>query len=236
MKEKQIKINNRDNVSIAAHEIRNSLSANKWVFDILLKNELGPLTPDQKVFLEKSNSNNERMIELITELVESAKNPEKEIENLKLKPCDIVEIVKDVLLSFEKHAKDKNIQLEFSSPFDATVIAEINLKKIRSAVQEIVHNSVKYTKEGFVRVGVHDLGENISIEVVDSGIGIGEEDQKQIFEKFFRGTNAKEEESTGSGLGLFATKNIAEQHGGNLSFTSELGRGSTFTITIPKKH
>jgi two-component system phosphate regulon sensor histidine kinase PhoR len=226
---------NKDSIAMIAHEIRNALSANKWVFEMVLGGDLGPITDDQKIFLEKSAKNNNRTIELVSALVDAEKHNHIN-ETLEFKPVDIVELTKDILLDFEVHKNRKTLKLEFSSPFDETALAEVNIKKLKSAISELIHNAVKYTPEGFVRVGVHDLGENLSIEIQDSGIGISEENQKHIFEKFFRADNAEEHEEIGSGLGLFAARHVVEMHGGTLTFQSIENSGSKFTITIPKNH
>jgi len=224
----------RDTISIIAHELRTSLLGAKWVLKMLLDGDLGEINDKQKLFLEKTFKNNEKMVDLVTELVEVGHSSES--KPLDFTEMNVVEVGKDVLEDFEADAQNRGISLEYTSPVDGIVLAEVNKNKIHSAIQELLNNALKYTEKGSVQLSVTEDNDNLFIRVTDSGIGISEEDKAKIFEKFFRGSNAEAKEEIGSGLGLFAVEKIAEKHKGSVSFESELGKGSSFTMTLPKKH
>ncbi len=100
-----------------------------------------------------------------------------------------------------------------------------------------MNNAIKYTGEnGAVTVEVKQKKDFVEIEVSDTGIGIASEHLLEIFHEFYRAPNAKSYKVEGTGLGLAIVKEIVEAHGGNLKVKSELGEGSTFTVSLPKKH
>lgn len=225
----------RDTISIIAHELRTSLIANKWVLQMLYDGDLGTITQEQKLFIEKSLKNNEKMVELVSELVEAGHSETS--TGLSFEKINLVEIGLDVVKDFEADAKKKNISLEYGGPTSGIVMAEVNKNKIHSALQELIHNALKYTKSGFVRLTISQVNEtHATLSVEDSGMGIPTNEQSKIFEKFWRGEQAKQQEEIGSGLGLFAVQKIAEKHGGTISFESKEGVGSTFTLKIPLTH
>lgn len=225
----------RDTLSMISHELRTSLTADKWVLQMLFDGDLGPVTEQQKLFLEKALKNNDKMIELITELVEAGHSIGP--SNLSFQNTDIHEIIQEVIKDFEADAKKRNLQIINKTENLPPVFAEVNKNKIHSALQELINNALKYTNKGYVSISVRPLPHGtVIIDVTDTGIGIPEHEQKKIFEKFFRGKEARDRNEIGSGLGLFTVQKIAEKHGGKLTFTSEVGKGSVFSLEIPIKH
>jgi signal transduction histidine kinase len=220
-----------DLISMMAHQLRTSLSASKWVLKMMLDGDLGPITDEQKTFLSKTYESNEKMIHFLSEMIDVSHQEDTDIiytyeEN------DIVDIVDDVLTDFTGEAKQRKIAIHFKKL--GTILIECNADKIKTALQVLIENALKYSKEGgdiFVNIdrGDHD----ITISVKDSGIGIGQEEKENIFNKFFRAKNAKKKENVGSGLGLYAAKRIVEKHKGKIWFESEEDKGSTFFISLP---
>lgn len=225
----------RDTLSMISHELRTSLIADKWVLKMLFDGDLGPINDQQKIFLEKALKNNDKMVELITELVEAGHSQMS--VPLSFEEVSVHEIVEDVIKDFEAEARKRNISLTFVDEGNKTIRGQINKNKIHSALQELINNALKYTERGSVKINLSSsLHGTILIRIEDTGIGIPENEHKKICEKFFRGEGAKKKEEIGSGLGLFAVQKIAEKHGGKLFFTSTLGKGSVFTLEIPIKH
>ena len=101
-------------------------------------------------------------------------------------------------------------------------------------LDNLVSNALKFTREGgTVHVSLSHADGVVRLGVTDTGIGIAPDDQRRLFERFFRATNAVEGEVPGTGLGLYIARAIAEAHGGSITAQSELGRGSTFCIELP---
>jgi len=224
-------------VSIAAHQLRTPLSAIKWTLRMLLDGDLGSITESQKEFIEKTYKSNERMISLINDLLNVTRIEEG---RYLYKPIltNIEPILEFVVRSYKEVAETKNLKLDFRKPIRKVPMIMADVEKIRLAIQNILDNSMRYTRSGgWVTVSLeHDKKEHkIKISVKDSGVGIPKDQQERVFAKFFRGANVMRMETEGSGLGLFITKNIIEAHGGKIWFESETGKGTTFYITLPVK-
>jgi signal transduction histidine kinase len=114
-------------------------------------------------------------------------------------------------------------------------IIRVDRLRFKEILFNILSNAVKYTQEGSVKLEISESEAFWTFSIIDTGIGIKEEDFELIFQDFKRVQSAYVVAIEGTGLGLSLTKRLIEHHGGNISFTSEFGKGSTFTFTIPKQ-
>lgn len=220
-------------VSIAAHQLRTPLSAIKWTLRMLLEGDLGDLNEEQQEYVEKTYKSNERMIRLINDLLNVTRIEEGRYLYERT-PTNIVEMIQSLVDSYKDEVKKRDIVLEVNKPKEDLPKVEVDPEKVRLAAQNLVENAIKYTLEGgTVTVTIRRVKDEVEISIKDTGIGIPEEQQDRVFSKFFRGVNALKEETEGSGLGLFITKNIIEAHGGNVWFESQVGEGTTFYFTVP---
>ncbi len=220
-------------VSLSAHQLRTPLSAIKWTLRMLLDGDLGDITQEQREFLEKTYKSNERMINLINDLLNVARIEEGKYI---FKPAltDIELVVESVVNSYQEEVKKRKINLEYKKPERKLPKVTLDVEKMRLAIQNLMDNAVKYTPQGGkVSISLMVKKKEIEFKIKDTGIGISEEQRKRLFTKFFRGVNAVKMETEGSGLGLFIAKNIIEAHKGNLWVESTEGKGSTFYFTLP---
>lgn len=222
-------------VSLSAHQLRTPLSAIKWTLRMLLDGDLGKVNEEQREFIEKTYQSNERMIVLINDLLNVTR-----IEEGKYlyKPVfsQIENIVQFVINSLKEEIKKKKIQLEFQKPEEKLPKVKMDVEKMRLAISNLINNAITYTLDGGkVTVSLKGGKKEIEFSVRDTGVGIPEEQQKRVFTKFFRATNALRMETDGTGLGLFITKNIIEAHGGKIWFESKENKGTTFYFTLPIK-
>lgn len=217
-------------VSISAHQLRTPLSAIKWAL-ALLKEENLPFE-EKKEIIEKLSESTERMIKLVNDLLNVSRIEEGRFL-YKPKKEDLREIVKTIFNQEKEVAQKKNITFNLFLPKEPC-FSLVDKEKISLAVQNLIENAIHYTPPGGkVEVFLEKKDKKLVFKVKDTGIGIPEEEQKRIFEKFFRGSNALKIETSGSGLGLFITKNIVEAHKGKIWFESKVGKGTTFYFSLP---
>lgn len=218
-----------DFVATAAHQLRTPLAAIKWTFDLLGSNTLNEQQL-QVVERGKTGVNNmERIAEGLLMSVRTAEGMSK----YSFEKTDITAIIKEISALLLPLAEKKHIRLA-SMIAPHLPLLSIDIERIKSALQNLIDNAIKYTPEGgAVTVTAQEGEHGVVITVSDSGIGISPEDQEHLFEKFFRARKATEMFTDGSGLGLAIVKSIVEAHGGSITVTSKEGSGSTFSITLP---
>jgi two-component system phosphate regulon sensor histidine kinase PhoR len=139
------------------------------------------------------------------------------------------------LASVARKAKDKSITVTSDvDPSIGQILA--NEFSINEMITNLLFNAVKYSPEGkTVHLEARSKDDHVQINIADTGIGIPADELENVFEEFFRATNAKQREKDGTGLGLSIVKQIVERHGGRISVQSELGQGTKFTVTLPNK-
>jgi len=224
-------------VSTVSHQLRTPLSAIKWTLDTLLKSsDVGPLTTEQRALLMKAYEYNERIINLIKDML-GIDRIESGALGFSFLEIDIVDLVNNIADEVGNESKRRNVGIVIKKDQNLPKIS-VDPQKMRAVFQNLIENSLKYTKSGgTITVEFHSTdGANMSIVVADNGIGIPKEQQVNIFNRFFRADNAKALDPEGSGLGLFIVKTIIQRHGGDMTFESEEGKGTTFHITLPLKH
>lgn len=220
-------------ISIVAHQLRTPLSAIKWTLKILIDEDVGKITPEQRELLTKGFESNERMIGLVNDVLAVDR-----LESGKLKyefvPVQFEEIVQDMIRNLLPLATQNNIRVEFSSPEHLLPKIKIDPDKMHDVLQNLIDNAIKYTKSGgVVGVGVSMDNQLLHFWVKDNGIGIPDEEKEKIFSRFFRAGNAVHTKTEGSGLGLFIAQSVVKRHGGEIWFESVLGEGTTFHVTLP---
>jgi len=233
-REKKVQSLKTEFVSIAAHQLRTPLSAIKWTLTSLLDGDLGEITKEQKEYLQKANMSNERMINLVDDLLDLSRIEEGRYVQ-KNDFFKFEEVVCEVTDSLNAKAKKKNIKLNFEKPKNLSEVLA-DEEKIRIVVQNLIDNAINYSfEDGEIIISIKEnkVQKEIVFQIENSGIGISKSQQKRIFTKFFRAENAVKAETVGSGLGLFINKNIIESHGGKVWFESEKDKKTIFYFAIP---
>ncbi len=220
-------------VSMAAHQLRTPLSAIKWTLSMFLVGDLGKVKQEQKDYIQKIYQSNEKMLDLISDLLDVARIEEGRYV---YKPAliDLGELIQIVVDSYQEVIKRKKLKLNFDKPKIPLPQVAVDAEKIKLVVQNLVDNAIKYTPSGGeVTVSLRVSLNEVEVLVSDTGVGIPEDQKDRVFTKFFRGSNAKRMEIEGTGLGLFIAKNIIEAHKGKIWFESEEEKGTTFHFTLP---
>jgi len=222
-------------ISIAAHQLRTPLSAIKWTFRLILDGDLGEINSDQKSFIEKGYESNERLIRLVSDLLDVARIEEGRFGYV-FSQGSLSDLVRKAFDSFQELARQKRVNLLLENPAREVPLLKFDSGKIFLVIQNLVENAIHYTREGGkVIIRYAQEGDFARVSVVDTGVGIPKHQMNRLFSKFFRAENVIRMETEGSGLGLFIVRNIVRRHGGDVDVVSEEGKGSTFSFTLPIK-
>ena len=219
-------------ISIAAHQLRTPLSAIKWILSMVLKKEF-KTEVETTEFLQKAAESCQRLILLVNDLLE-VDHIQSGKDRFVFRPVDIAQVI-DVLVSESKEQSHAKGQLLNITCADKSIVLGDEMK-LRALLQNLIENAIKYTPDnGKIQIKT-ELGEKcVHITIADTGIGIPSEQKGRLFTKFFRAQNAIKSSTVGSGLGLFIAKQIIERHGGTITFESEVGKGTTFYIDLPRQ-
>ena len=220
-------------LTITAHQLRTPLSEVKWAFNLLMDQEIGPLTKEQKRIMQGGFESNERMIILINDLLNATRIEEGRFD-YNLAQTSFIEIVNKVLDNFQNLIKIKNINIAVKIPKNIAAMVNVDRDKIKLVIENLLENAINYSPaKSTIDISIDNGKDNIRFTVKDEGIGIPKKDQDRIFGKFFRGANALKTTTEGNGLGLYLAKNIIEGHGGKIWFDSAVDQGSTFFFSLP---
>lgn len=218
-------------LSNVSHELRTPLTSILAFVETL---EDGALEDEQnnRRFVGVIRKNAERMHRLIDDILELSSIEAGKI-HIQPKPVVISNLVEEVFTNLQAKAAEKGIQLKNETPKDAKVFADaVRLEQI---LTNLVDNAVKFNcKGGSVTVAFERKADMDSIRVADSGEGISTEHLQRIFERFYRTDRARSREIGGTGLGLAIVKHLARLHGGEVAVASTFGKGSTFTVELPR--
>ncbi len=221
-----------DFMKLVTHELRSPMVAIRSILQALIDQYAGKLNPQQLGLLHRTDHRAEQMIDMVGDLLRLAKTRSgspKEKEAF-----DFGEVVESVVELFRPQAVQAGVGLEFTREPDPTIIHGDRGDMLYAATN-LVSNAVKYTPPGGrITVRLSQTPQHVVLEVADTGIGIPAEDMPKLFTEFFRASNAKRQHATGTGLGLVLIKRLLNVHGGDISVTSEFGKGSTFTVTVPR--
>ncbi len=238
-KTKKLEGSRQEFVSNVSHELKTPMTSMKVLADALISDPNASLEMYRE-FMIDINNEIEREDKIINDLLSLVKLDRK-TGTLNTKQTDLNELLEQILKRLRPIAGRKNIELVFES-FRA-VSAEVDEVKLTLALSNLIENAIKYNiEDGWVRVSLNADHKFFFVKVADSGIGIPEEFQDQVFERFYRVDKARSRGTGGTGLGLSITKNVIMMHHGEIRLYSKEGEGSTFTVRIPlsyippKKH
>ena len=219
-------------VSIVSHQLRSPLSNLRWALELLMSGKLGKIEEKQTEYFKIIKENSNRMTELIKDLlivsrIETAKLLIKKME------FSLEDLVKELIKELTPFALASNLEIKFRAKENLPKIFA-DQSQIRLVIENFLDNAIRYIKGiGVVEIKIESQEKNIYFEIKDTGVGIPKEEQKYIFQKFFRSENVLRYQTQGSGLGLYISKAIIEKLGGEIGFKSQGGIGSTFWFTLP---
>lgn len=217
-------------VSNVSHELKTPMTSMKVLADSLLAQE-GMPEAAYREFLTDIVAEIDRENDIITDLLSLVKL-DKKAAKLEIQPTDINDLLEVILKRIKPLAQKRNIEVTFES--FRPVTAEVDAVKLTLAFSNLIENAVKYNKDdGWIKVSLNADHKYFYLKVADSGVGIPEDCQDQIFERFYRVDKARSRKTGGTGLGLSIARNAILVHKGAIKVYSEEGNGTTFTVRIP---
>lgn len=219
-------------VSLASHQLKTPVTAIKWYADMLLKGTLGKLNKKQKDYLNVVYTSNERMISLIDNLLNISRIDLGKII-VKREIVDTKSLLKTLIKEQTADILKKRHKLIVSHPA-GNIKLMTDPMLLRTILQNFISNAIRYTPDkGRIVCAIKKHDSKILFSVKDNGIGISHDEQKRIFEKLFRASNAMNFVKDGNGLGLYMAKKMAEILKGKIWFESKLNAGTTFYLELP---
>lgn len=231
-KEKQLEEMKVDFVSMAAHELRTPLTAIRGYASLLQMHYAPDLNDSAKELLTRLVASTTTLTNLIDNLLSVSRIETNDLVVDK-KPINIDIIIKDIFSSYMHEAQARKQELILNSP-DNLPFVMADPFRIGQVFINLIGNAIDYTPEGGkITVSVSIKSDNLEIVIQDTGEGIPKDALPRLFTKFFRVSGSLEQGSKGTGLGLYIAKSIVDLHNGKIWADSTLGKGSTFTFTLP---
>jgi len=222
-------------LAIMSHELRTPLNAIIGFTGTLLMKLPGPLTTDQDQQLHTIQASGRHLLSLINDLLDLAKIESGKVE-LKMEEVNCQTVIEEVSATLRSIADAKHLNFEVSV-VDPNLVVLSDRRSLTQILINLTNNAIKFTDQGTVRIELHarrDNGNTLAeIAVVDTGIGIREEDKSKLFQAFTQVDSSSTRPYEGTGLGLHVSQKLASMIGGQVRFESEYGKGSRFTISIP---
>ncbi|MDO8559360.1 MAG: HAMP domain-containing sensor histidine kinase [bacterium] len=224
----------RELTKVIAHQLRTPLTVSGWISEAFLTKKGGEIAKDEKEMMETMKSQNKLMFSFVDDLLEAGRI--EDAGKIKKEQVDLVKIFRSVLGELKYLIQNQKQKVSLRCFKDRIIIfsEEAALKKI---ILNFITNAINYgKKEGKILINIKKGGINkVLFYVADNGIGIPQKEQKNIFKKFFRASNAKRHYQKGTGFGLYIVKELTKKLGGKVWFESKEGVGATFYVSLPVK-
>jgi two-component system sensor histidine kinase/response regulator len=216
-------------VALVSHELRTPLTAIRGYNELVLDGTVGELNDDQRAMLATVERSSVRLLRLVNDLLFIAQVNAGQL-TVAIEDVDLATIAADAIADARPRAEAAEVKLELRC--DPTPLVRADGARLAQVFDNLISNAIKFTPAGGrVGLSVSMVGEDVTIVVADSGMGMTPEDQQRLFTRFFRTKAAANIQ--GTGLGLSITKAILDAHNSSISVASEPGRGTSFTVTIP---
>jgi signal transduction histidine kinase len=222
-----------DFVASVSHELRTPLTSIRGYVELVLEGEAGELSEEQHRFLSIVERNADRLLRVVGDLLVVAQVEAGGI-SLARGPTDVEELVRQAVDAARPAASEQGIDLGLEVDLDGVTELHADRARIAQVLDNLISNGLKFTPSGgHVAVRAFRHADVVVLEVSDDGMGVSEEDQKQLFQRFFRARSATEQAIQGTGLGLVIAKAIVEAHNGVISVKSAAGAGTVFRVELP---
>ena len=215
-----------------SHELRTPLNSIIGFSRVILKGIDGPLTEMQRTDLSSIHQSGKHLLDLINNILDLSKIEAGKMD-MNISPLNLKPLLDGAASTAVGLVKDKSVDVRTEIPEDLPPVMG-DETRMRQVLLNLVSNAAKFTEEGSITITAGTDDEQVWVSVADTGIGIAPENQAGIFDEFTQVDASTTRKAGGTGLGLPITKKFMEMHNGTITVNSELGRGSTFTITLPR--
>jgi len=219
-----------DFVSVVSHELRTPLTSIKLYLSLLLEDKFGKLNKKQTDSITTTKKEADRLTDLINDILDLSKL-ESGTEKISLKKVNLFSLINSLPFAL---AENKNIKVK--NEVDKKLSINVDERKFYQVLVNLFSNAVKFTDKGYILFSAKENKISWEISVKDTGIGIPPEQIPRLFDKFYQVEHHMTRKKGGTGLGLAIVKKLAEMHNGSIKVKSELGKGTIFTVIIPKPY
>lgn len=221
-------------ISMASHQLRTPLTSIKGYISMIIDGDVGKVSKEQKHLLEEAFISSERMVRLIGDFLNVSRlQTGKFVIDKRI--VDLAKIVADEVDGLETNAQARGMKFVYKRPKNIPKL-NIDENKIQQVIMNFCDNAIYYSKDNStIKVELTVVDGYVQFTVKDTGIGVPATEQAQLFNKFFRATNARQQRPDGTGVGLFLAKKVIDAHNGKIVFASKEGQGSTFGFRLPIK-
>lgn len=219
-------------LAVVSHELRTPLTAVVGYANLLEAGIAGELGEAQREYVDRIEESAEHLREVIDQILQVAALDTGR-ESVRTAGVDVARLARSLADTFRPRAEQKGLRFHMSAP-DRPLEVRTDPEKLRLILFSLLSNAVKFTREGRIEMSVRPTDDHIRFEVCDTGPGIATDALERVFERFSLAEEAHIREHGGLGLGLALSRRLAHLLGGTLTVESEVGKGSTFTLTIPR--
>ncbi len=241
-KEQELEQQRNDFISTASHEMRTPIATIEGYLDTALSDKSGALKPPIKEYIEEAHKSTMHLGRLFQDLLTSSQAQDGKLLN-RPQVIEMGEFLRQLNENYNHLAVKKGLALEYNlgeNQFNIKHIRKTNFyvyadpERLRELTDNLYDNALKYTSKGGIHIGLRADDKEVSFYIKDSGGGIPSDDLAHLFQKFYRVDNSPTRTIGGTGLGLFICRKIVELYGGRIWAESELNKGSTFYVKLPR--
>jgi two-component system sensor histidine kinase/response regulator len=227
------KIMEENFITMVTHQLRSPLVAIQQYFEVILAGMAGRVDEAQKEMIVRARERLDGLLRLINDWLDMARITRGQIVD-KLVPLALENILDSQVEFMKPLAQEHKVRLELKPP-EKTALVLGDKQSLEQVFSNLITNAIKYNRpEGSVTISIHEDGDFLVADVTDTGIGISREHLPLIFDQFYRVSRREDQKVKGTGLGLAIAKKIIEAHNGSIQVVSDPGRGSTFSVRLPK--
>jgi len=230
-REKELEEQKAEFVAVSSHELRTPLTIIEGYLYYILSSKGLKYDDRTKIYIEKAHKGCLSLQRLISDLLEVSRAERNKLK-LFLEDVDIVDLSKELVSEFQDKVKESGLQLILDVKPVRIPHCFVDKDRVKEVLVNLVGNALKFTEKGYIKISICKKDKYIQVGVTDTGIGIKKEDQKFIFNKFYRIEGWQTRKTGGTGLGLYISRSIVEKLHGKIWLESQYGKGSTFYFIL----